>query len=247
MVVLLSGHASLPSNYCLEVLKNLVPEYAGVGGKAIPVGHDARSTLIAKAFSSLLGNGGASFMSSNTGGPAETIAFGCYWKNALQSVGGFDEKIVRGQDWDLNLRLRSKGLVLWYTPNLEVKYFTRTTYSALWKRQFLAGRWKRYIHSKSGKPFLPRHLLPAAFVTAFGVLMLSAFVWPVPGFSLLSLLLISHIGTAIWQARSLKIVWGQALSFWWAIWLIHVGYGAGMITGFAMRPTLKPVDRKGLN
>lgn len=245
VVSLLSGHVSLPSNYYLEALNELAPEYAGIGGMAIPAGHGARSTLIAKAFSCLLGNGGATFMSSNAGGPVDTIAFGCYWKDALLSIGGFDEQIVRGQDWDLNLRLRSKGLVLWYLPALKVKYFTRTTYSALWKRQFLAGRWKRYIHSKSGKPFLLRHLLPAAFVAAFGILALSAIFWPVPAFSLLSILLISHIGIAIWQARSLKVSWRQTLSFWWAIWLIHVGYGAGMITGFAMRPVLRPANIKG--
>ncbi|MBB1115966.1 glycosyltransferase [Stenotrophomonas sp. W1S232] len=231
IVMLLSGHALVQTGYFDAMLSSLTPDRTGVGTRAVPVGEDARSELIALAFSSRLGNGGASFMTDSVaGGPVESIAFGCYWREPLLAIGGFDENIVRGQDWDLNLRLRSAGHILWYEPGMEIRYTTRATYRALWRRQYLAGLWKDYIHKKSGKPFLMRHWVPAVFVACMIGPLVIAPIWPAA--SLISLGGgVAHFAAAFRQGQKLGLSWRNALPFWWALWIIHSAYGLGIWAG----------------
>ena len=231
VVSILSGHVILPSAYIKIMLQILDSSISGIGVRTVPIGEDRQSKLIASAFTSKLGNGGASFMTPGRSGPVESIAFGCYWKSCLTEIGGFDERIVRGQDWDLNLRLRSNGGTLWLHDGLETAYYTRTSHGALWRRQFLAGRWKRYIHQKSSKPFLTRHWIPSAFLVAIGGTTTASIAFPLMiWFS--ALILLSHLTASIWQMRALGHSWRAAMPFWWALLIIHSGYGAGMISGY---------------
>lgn len=238
VICILSGHVALPREYVRCMLAHLTSDVAGVGGRAIPVGADARSALIAQVFTSRLGNGGASFMQEGEPRAVESIAFGCYWRDRLLDVGGFDERIVRGQDWDLNLRLSSAGHSLLCVPQTEVRYSTRSNFSALWRRQYLAGLWKPYIHRKNAKPFLWRHWIPGLFVASLaGALALGAIwpgLWPIA-----ACVLGLHVAASIGQRRRLGIVLSDVVAFWWAMWIVHVGYGVGFWLGF-LRP--RPIN-----
>lgn len=235
VVLILSGHVALPPDFIRFMLSQLTADVAGVGGRAVPVGIDARSELIALAFTSPLGNGGASFMQDGEPRAVETIAFGCYWRDRLLAVGGFDERIVRGQDWDLNLRLRAAGLVLWCAPKMVVRYSTRSDYSALWRRQYLAGLWKPYIHRKNRKPFLLRHWIPGLFVALLALSSMAGLWWP-PAWLITASMLGLHMAASFWQTQRLGIPWGEAHSFWIAMWIIHTSYGIGFCFGLLKSP-----------
>lgn len=235
VVSILSGHVALPADYIRVMLSQLSADMAGIGGRAVPVGVDDRSQLIAQVFASRLGNGGASFMQTGEPRAVESIAFGSYWRERLLEVEGFDERIVRGQDWDLNLRLRAAGHVLWCIPRMEVRYSTRSDFFALWQRQYLAGLWKPYIHRKNQKPFLWRHWIPALFVAALA----GSFVFGIRWHCLWGLgmvLLGLHMVGSSWQQRRLGIPLRDTAAFWWAMWIVHVGYGVGFWLGF-LRPS----------
>jgi len=51
----------------------------------------------------------------------------------------FDETIRRGEDWELNLRIRASGHAVWFDPSLEVTYWPRESWTKL-VRQFAADR-----------------------------------------------------------------------------------------------------------
>lgn len=235
IISILSGHVELPTNFYSTLLPILTPDIAGVGGQAVPVGRDKKSKTIASAFSSILGNGGASFMSDRAEGSVESIAFGCYWRKTLQEIGGFDENIVRGQDWDLNLRIRSLGKQLHYTSKITVNYHTRSNFVALWRRQYLAGLWKRYIHQKSSKPFLIRHRVPGVFSGVLLSSILASFAWPPLVFLALGIFTL-HLAATVWQFSRTSLPASEFLSFWWALLIIHIGYGAGIILGSIRSP-----------
>jgi succinoglycan biosynthesis protein ExoA len=230
VVMLLSGHAKLPKSYFQRLLPQLHPERAGAGGVAVPVGVDARSSLIAAAFTSPLGNGGASFMQAKEPSFVETIAFGCYWRSILQVLGGFDETIVRGQDWDLNLRLRKASQTLWLDPSLRIEYATRNDYRALWKRQFLAGYWKPYIHWKNTAPFLLRHWIPSLFAAVIVSLVLLGLAWHAAWIACAALVGL-HMLASAWSSRRLGFKLVERVQFWWATWIIHFAYGVGFWGG----------------
>lgn len=235
VITILSGHVLLAPDHLRRLLAQLTPARCAVGGRAIPVGEDARSELIARAFSSRLGNGGASFMAGGPARAVESVAFGCYWRNAVQAVGGFDERIVRGQDWDLNLRLRMAGHELWYLPEVEVRYQTRADHASMARRQYLAGLWKPFIHRKNARPFLWRHWVPAAFV---GVLAFSlvAGLFDARALWLAVLVLGAHALAAGVQLRRLGMAWAQAPLFWWTLLVIHGAYGLGFLLGHLRPP-----------
>lgn len=82
----------------------------------------------------------------------------------LHEVGMFDETIRRGEDWELNLRIRRAGYRVWFDPALAVTYWPRESWGAL-ARQFAAtGRWRgelvrRYGRGNSVRYFAPPLLL----------------------------------------------------------------------------------------
>jgi succinoglycan biosynthesis protein ExoA len=230
VVCILSGHVLVPSNFAQAILAQLNEQIIGVGGRAIPIGDDGRSKIIATAYKSRLGNGGASFMEVGVPRAVESIAFGCYWRDKLIAAGGFDESIVRGQDWDLNLRLTRSGYTLWYDPAIELLYCTRSNFRSLWRRQFLAGYWKPYIHRKNAASFLLRHCVPAVFVAGFIGLATGSLVSRRALFAFLCLLTL-HIVISTWVSRRTDFSLVNRLQFWWALWIIHFAYGLGFWAG----------------
>ena len=61
---------------------------------------------VALAYTTRVGLGGSAFHVGGDEGPAETVYLGVFRRDALERVGLFDETIKRGQDWELNRRLR---------------------------------------------------------------------------------------------------------------------------------------------
>jgi succinoglycan biosynthesis protein ExoA len=240
-VCILSGHVLVPSNFAQAMLGQLNKQVIGVGGRAIPIGDDGRSKIIATAYKSRLGNGGASFMEVGVPRAVESVAFGCYWRDKLIAAGGFDESIVRGQDWDLNLRLTRSGYTLWCDPAIELRYSTRSDFRSLWRRQFLAGYWKPYIHRKNTAPFLWRHWVPAVFVAGFVGLAMGSLLSQRALFAFLFTMAL-HIGISIWVSRRTELIFFDRIQFWWAIWIIQFAYGLGFLGGLVkcLRVRKKP-------
>lgn len=230
VISILSGHVSLPSNYYSNISKYLTPDIAGVGARAIPFGFNKRSNQISKAFQSQLGSGGATYIRGKKNRFAETISFGCYWKKDLQKIGGFDENIVRGQDWDLNMRLRREGRKLFFINDVTAKYFVRDKLSALWKRQFLAGFWKFYINRKSKHHFLLRHLIPAIFSLIFTILFVLCFINITFLFVFLAFLTVYLLVIACENIKS-KIAIIDYPMMAVIYFILHYAYGLGLLLG----------------
>ncbi|MDE0268318.1 MAG: glycosyltransferase [Acidimicrobiaceae bacterium] len=88
------------------------------------------------------------------GHAVDTVYLGVFNRQALQSVGGFDESLMRNQDYELNWRLRRAGYVVWLDPSLVVDYTPRDNYRDLATQYFRYGAWKRAVllrHPKSLK------------------------------------------------------------------------------------------------
>ncbi|MDZ7796610.1 MAG: glycosyltransferase family 2 protein [Candidatus Marinimicrobia bacterium] len=175
IIAFLTGHIVMQKDYYSQLIKHLTPEVAGVGGNISPQGTNKRSIQISRAFKSRLGTGGAPYLSGKKTGYVDTITVACYWKKDLLSVGGHDETLVRGQDWDMNMRIVNGGRKLLYIHHLQAKFFVRDKLRSLWKRQYFAGLWKPYIGRKPTGNFLLRHFIPAVFTFIFSILLIMSF------------------------------------------------------------------------
>ena len=83
---------------------------------------------------------------------------------ALETVGGYDESLIRNQDYELNYRLRKAGFVVWLDPELVVEYTPRGSLTSLWSQYRQYGKWKRIVISRSPRSLRLRQMAAPALV-----------------------------------------------------------------------------------
>lgn len=168
IIVRVDGHAIIPADYVRIAVQTLEATGAdNVGGIMGAEGTTDFERAVATAMRSWFGVGGAAFHIGGEAGPALTVYLGCFRRSALERVGGFDETMVRAQDWELNHRIRSTGGVVWFTPDLHVTYRPRPNLRALAKQYFEYGRWRREVARRHPETVSLRYLAPP--VTVIGI------------------------------------------------------------------------------
>src|ERR1700761_4998695 len=89
---------------------------ADVGGVMAAVGVTTFQQAVAWAMTSKAGVGSAAFHTGGGAGPADSVYLGVYHREAIEQAGGWDEGMLRAEDWDLNYRIRARGGQIWFTP-----------------------------------------------------------------------------------------------------------------------------------
>lgn len=167
VVARVDGHALIPADYLATAVSALETTGAdNVGGVMGAEGTTDFERAVAAAMRSWFGVGGAAFHLGGEPGPALTVYLGCFRRSALERVGGFDESMVRAQDWELNHRIRSTGGLVWFTPDMHVTYRPRSSLKALARQYFEYGRWRREVARRHPETLSVRYLAPPATLLA---------------------------------------------------------------------------------
>jgi succinoglycan biosynthesis protein ExoA len=170
VVVRVDGHAVLPDDYVRTAVAVLVETGAdNVGGVMAAEGTTKFERAVAVAMRSPFGVGHARFHTGGPAGPADTVYLGVFRRSALERVGGYDEAFDRAQDWEMNLRIRRTGGLVWFTPGLSVAYRPRATVRALARQYRDYGRWRRVVVRQHEGSVTPRYLAAPAALLAVGV------------------------------------------------------------------------------
>jgi len=174
IIVRVDGHAMVPRDYVRTGVETLERTGAdNVGGIMAAEGTTAFERAVAYAMTTWFGVGGASFHIGGSEEPALTVYLGCFRRSALERVGGFDESMERAQDWELNLRIRQSGGVVWFTPRMKVGYRPRHSIRALARQYHDYGRWRRELSRRHRGTLSLRYLaapiLVAALILGFAV------------------------------------------------------------------------------
>lgn len=170
IIVRVDGHAVISPDYVATAVQVLAETGAdNVGGIMGAEGSTDVERAVAAAMSSWFGVGNASFHLGGAAGPALTVYLGCFRRSALERVGGFDESMVRAQDWELNHRIRATGGTVWFTPELRVGYRPRGSLRRLARQYHEYGRWRREVGRRHRETVSPRYLAaPAALIAVAG-------------------------------------------------------------------------------
>jgi succinoglycan biosynthesis protein ExoA len=167
VVVRVDGHAVFPSDYVRTAVEVLTETKAdNVGGIMAAEGVTVFEQAVARAMTSPLGVGSARFHTGGQAGPADTVYLGVFRREALQRVGGYDEAFQRAQDWEMNLRIRQSGGVVWFTPRLRVAYRPRADVSRLGRQYFDYGCWRRVVMRQHPESVSARYLAPPVALVA---------------------------------------------------------------------------------
>jgi succinoglycan biosynthesis protein ExoA len=161
IVVRVDGHSVLSPGYITRAVETIRRTgAANVGGVQKAAGTTPFEEAVAAAMASPFSMGGARFHTGGTEGPVDTVYLGVFKREAIEQVGLFDESLIRNQDYELNIRLRSAGHIVWFDPQLEVEYRPRPTLRALARQYAEYGAWKRHVLRLHPKSLKIRQIVP---------------------------------------------------------------------------------------
>ena len=226
-IVRVDGHSEIPQNYLSLVLEILTQSGAvNVGGVMAAIGKSVFERAVARAMRSPLGVGASRFHTGGSAGAVDTVYLGAFRKEALLAVGGFDERFIRAQDWELNFRLRSVGGLIYFNPRLVVTYRPRSTVSALARQYFDYGRWRRVVSRRHEGTINYRYLAPPFTVLVstlsiiLGTFISTIFLLPALVYALFILLASIVIGKSLGEIISLPLV----------LLTMHMCWGMGFLS-----------------
>ena len=184
VVIRVDAHSELTPDYTTLGIAALRREgAANVGGIMRAAGRGPVQQAIARGYNSPYGLGGGAYHGDGVPGPAESAYLGIFRREALDAVGGYDPGILRGEDWELNLRIRRAGFTVWFEPRLGVTYWPRASFGDLARQFFATGTWRavlvrRYGRANPWRFFVPGTLVVALALSLVGLLLLVTGVLP---------------------------------------------------------------------
>jgi glycosyltransferase involved in cell wall biosynthesis len=164
-VVRVDAHSELDPTYARRALATLDRvRAANVGGVMRADGRTPFQRAVARAYNSPIGLGGGAYHGGTQEGEAESAYLGVMRRSVLEEVGLFDESIRRGEDWELNLRIRRAGYRVWFDPSLAVTYWPRESWARLVRQFSATGRWRGELVRRFGRGNSLRFFAPPALV-----------------------------------------------------------------------------------
>ena len=223
----IDGHSEISNNYVKTAVEILQQKNAvNVGGLMHADSNTGLQRVIAQAMRSKLGVGSSKFHTGGSAGESDTVYLGTYKKSAVLAAGGFDERYIRAQDWELNYRLRKNGGLIWFDPRLQVTYRPRRTFKKLARQYFQYGRWRRVISRQYRSTVNFRYLAPPVAVIVNLLSIFSTFtinpIFIAPFLTYFSILIIG----SLFIGR--KVVDKLLMPF--VLATMHFSWGIGFIT-----------------
>lgn len=238
IVVRVDAHSVLPTDYTRIGVETLLRTGAdNVGGIMKAEGETAFEKAVAHAYGARAGLGGTPHHVGGHEGPTDTAYLGVFQRHRLVEVGLFDEGIKRGQDWELNRRLRATGGTVWFTPELVVVYRPRSSLRKL-VRQFVAtGIWRGELARRYARENGIRYFVPPAMVVAVMLGIVVGLIGIATGNVWLSLALATPAIYALFVlGATVPVVRAHGIrsAAWYLVVLpcIHFGWGIGFVLGF---------------
>lgn len=176
VIVRIDAHSEPAENYIKRGTELLLETKADLlGGIMDAKGKSSFQKAVAFAYTSRFGIGGAAFHVGGAAGEAESAYLGIFRKSALDRVGGYDEEIIRGEDWDLAQRIKRTGGLVWFSPELKVTYWPRGTWSKLAKQFMSTGIWRGDLTRRNSSGASIRYWIPPVLVgvIAWGLVLMS--------------------------------------------------------------------------
>jgi len=227
VIIRVDGHAKIPNDY-LSLAVTILRESGAVniGGVMAAEGATNFEIAVSRAMRSPLGVGASRFHTGGKAGEVDTVYLGAFRREAINAVGGFDERYTRAQDWELNHRLRKNGGKIYFDPRLQVTYRPRPNLKKLAKQYFQYGRWRRVVSRSHPGTVNLRYLAPPFTLIGtltsliLGLLLHPIFFLPAAVYGIFLLI------SSILIAKSIR----ECILLLTIIPTMHFAWGAGFIT-----------------
>ena len=228
------AHSRIPADFvrrCVEVLEEGHDVCGGFRPVVLKDPSAWREALLA-AETSAFGASPASYRRSQQGSEVPSVFHGAYRRRVLDTVGGYDEDLLRTEDNDMSQRIRAKGFRIWMDPRIYSQQYLRPTLRALLKQKHANGYWIGRTLWIKPKAISLIHLVPCAFVLALfgGVALGITFNW-LPLLALCGVYLLADLAlsfAAVFTAENPRLT---LLALPLIFPAMHVCYGTGTLAG----------------
>lgn len=255
-IIRVDAHSALEPGYARRALETLDrTRAANVGGVMRAEGQTPFQRAVAGAYNSPIGLGGGAYHSGGEEGPAESAYLGVMRRGAVEEVGLFDESLRRGEDWELNLRIRRAGYRVWFDPALSVTYWPRDSWLRLVRQFRSTGTWRGELVRRYGRRNSVRFFAPPALVAVVALAVIVAVLQLTGVLSGIFSLVVSVVYLPLVAYAILMIAYvlsPAAVSGWrerlWTLAVIptmHLAWGFGFVLG-ALRGARENVDTSRL-
>src|SRR3954451_6093207 len=235
VIARVDGHSELPSDYLRIAVEALQRTGAdNVGGLMWAEGRTPFEHAVARAMTSRFGVGNAPFHVGGEEGPADTVYLGVFRREAIERVGGYDEKFTRAQDWEMNYRVRQTDGLVWFTPKIRVAYRPRGSARALASQYFHYGRWRYEVMRRHPGSVNLRYLAPPVAVLGLaaglvlGLIGLVAWPWLLLGLGLPLAYAAAVLIAAVVTSRGLSPAARAQIALVYPT--MHLSWGIGFLT-----------------
>lgn len=233
-VVRVDAHSEPATNYITRGIEILNETGADLlGGVMAAKGKTLFQRSVAWAYTSRFGLGGASYHVGGEAGEAESAYLGIFRKSILEQVGGYDESIIRGEDWDLAQRIKAAGSLVWFSPELSVTYWPRSSWTGLVKQFYSTGVWRGDLTRRDLSRTSLRYFIPPALVLS----ILLGSILGVLGFIVGWVPVLGYLGAIV----AVGFLAGLA-PVPLVLATMHLSWGVGFILGY-LRGAAGTIDR----
>jgi succinoglycan biosynthesis protein ExoA len=234
-IAIMGAHTEYASDYvrkCVNLLE-AHPEVCCAGGPIVSRGKSAFGRAVAMAMSHPVGVGNAKHRFPHYEGYAEGACFPMFRRETFDTVGFYDEQLVRNQDDDFNYRLARSGGKVFISPLARCIYYVRETPARLFQQYFQYGYWRVAVLQKHRLPASLRQLIPVLFFSLMLLILVSSLWLPrwwrlagaiLPIVYVLSLVVVG-VGVAAKQGVRIGLLFPIATA------IMHIAYAGGFILG----------------
>ena len=230
-IVRLDAHAEYAQDYiskCVEYLDTTDAD--NVGGVADTKSNGEVGNAIAKVLSSKFGVGNSQFRTNGKSGYVDTVPFGAFRREVFSKWGGYDERLVRNQDNEMNYRIRKNGGKIYLSDDIHLSYYCRDSIKGISDMAKKNGMWNIITMKLCPGSMGLRHFIPFAFVVSIPLLLLLGLIhWSIWALlaAELTLYTLLDIVFSIKLAESPKEFFTILAIFP----IFHISYGIGSICG----------------
>lgn len=230
-IIRLDAHADYATNYfskCVHYLDSTDAD--NVGGVAETKAKTKFGETIAKMLSSRFGVGNSQFRTGGSSGYVDTVPFGAFRKEVFDKYGGYDERLTRNQDNEMNYRIRKNGGKIWLADDIHLTYYCRDSLSGICKMAMQNGRWNIITMKLCPGAMGIRHFIPLGFVLSLiGLPIMCCFIHGVKWMLLAELVMYFALDILFSAKLSNKFVEICELIFLFPAF--HITYGIGSLRG----------------